>query len=92
MCAIFDLESEYIKNTLDVFTACVRLHVTFDREGAQVEAAAGVGVRGDEEEVVADSEGGNVGGQLRKKRTEMKIYTTLVSPCHSMNKLRVQEH
>lgn len=42
-----------------------------------MEAVAGVGVCGDEEEVVANGEGGNIGGQLRKKQTEMK---TAASP------------
>ncbi len=48
---------------------CVCLSIlTFDGECAQLEAAAGVRVCGDEEEVIANGEGGNIGGQLRKKQ------------------------
>lgn len=46
---------------------CVCVHLTFDTERTQLEAAAGVGVCGDEEEVVANGKGGNVGGQLGKR-------------------------
>lgn len=53
----------------------VCLHPTFDTECVHLEAAAGVGVCGDEEEVVANGEGGNIGGQLRK----MKTYTNTFS-------------
>lgn len=38
----------------------VRQAVTFDAERGDLEAAAGVRVRGDEEEAVADGKGGNV--------------------------------
>lgn len=48
---------------------CVRLHPTFDTKCAQLEAAAGVRVCGDEKEVVANGEGRDIGGQLRKKKT-----------------------
>lgn len=41
---------------------------TCEAERAQLEAAAGVGVSGDEEEVVANREGRNVGGQLSERR------------------------
>lgn len=55
----------------DIVSVC--LHPTFDTECVHLEAAAGVGVCGDEEEVVANGEGGNIGGQLRK----MKTYTNV---------------
>lgn len=47
----------------------LRTSATLDSECGQLEAADGVGVCGDEEEVVANGKGGNVGGQLREKNT-----------------------
>lgn len=44
---------------------------TFDAECVQLEAAAGVRVCGDEEEVVTNGKGGDVGGQLRERQTQM---------------------
>lgn len=41
---------------------------TFDIECVELEAAAAVGVCGDEEKVAANGEGGNIGGQLRRKQ------------------------
>lgn len=67
------LQSEL--NNINVESQCISLCVimcllpTFDTEGAQLEAAAGVGVRGEEEEVVANGEGRNIGGKLRAKET-----------------------
>lgn len=40
---------------------------TFDTEGVELEAAAAVRVCSDEEKVVANGDGGNIGGQLRKQ-------------------------
>lgn len=39
-----------------------------------MEAAAGVGMCGDEQEVVANGEGGNVRGQLRKRQTRANTF------------------
>lgn len=52
-------------DTADFF--CEGLQPTFDTWRAQLEAATGVGVCSDEEEVIANQKGGNIGGQLRKK-------------------------
>lgn len=49
--------------------------LTFDCERAQMEAAAGVRVCGDEEEVTANGKGTNIGSQLRTKKKEKKKKT-----------------
>lgn len=39
---------------------------TLDTECVELEAAAAVGVCGDQEKVAANGKGGNIGGQLRR--------------------------
>lgn len=45
---------------------------TLDAERVDLKAAAGVRVCGDEEEVVANGEGGDIGGQLTERDREKK--------------------
>lgn len=46
---------------------CMRVR-TFNTERVELEAAAAVGVCGDEEKVATCGEGGNIGGQLGRKQ------------------------